>query len=218
MDTLPEKGEPMNKPVVIGLTAMALGLIGAPLVRAGVGVSPPGRGAFDPPAPIRVTATLGGTTFSLAQDIIGPEKPTGIIGPEFAVTALTHLEMTPPDGTRPQQLDFKVSAADNLTARTGGLVVALGALAGIIGPEVVAILAKEGLPIELTEVIGNGSMTGIVGPDRAADLISAALSAVVPPGECTTDHLGGPTCYSDLPGMFRAGATALGFATSCGAP
>src|SRR5262245_57190409 len=127
----------MNK-LVGGLVAAAM-LFVAGDARAGVGVSPPGK--------IALSAALGDNSFELKQDIIGPEKPVGIIGPGRAFTSITHVSVCyPPDPGRPcaqTNVQIKVSAADRVSAQAGGLLVVVGQLAGIIGPEIQDLAAKQ---------------------------------------------------------------------------
>jgi hypothetical protein len=197
------------------LCVAALLLVAVGEARAGVGVSPPGR--------IAMSASLGDTTFELKQDIIGPEKPVGIIGPDRSFTSITHVQvcrplpdLLPPGPCTPTNVQFKVSAGDRVTAQAGGLLVVIGELAGIIGPEIQYRAAKYlGLNFTISGIIGPDLPAGIIGPDLVADLLIASLSATVPPGVCT---ISGPPvpCTQELPGFVRDGAAAFDVGTTCG--
>jgi hypothetical protein len=208
--------------------ALAVALFAASPARAGVGVSPPGK-----PVPFRMAATLGDTAVEITQDIIGPDKP-GIIGPDRVFTAQTHVQACPPalpPGPCDQlkcppalppgpcrTVDLRVTAAEPLLARSVGLVAAVGELAGIIGPDIQARLAKAGIiGPEISRQPNGGSLAGIIGPERSADLISASLAATAPTGICVITEFGGPPCYAALPSMFRNVANLAGFGTTCGA-
>jgi hypothetical protein len=195
--------------LVGGLCVAALLAAGAES-RAGVGVSPPGRIAF--------AASLGDTSFVLNQDIVGPDRSHGIVGPDRAFTTITHVQVCSPtdltSGCTQTNVEIKVSAADGVTAQAGGLLVVVGQLAGIVGPDIQARAAKYlGLNFTVNGIVGP-DLVGIVGPDLVADLMIASLAATVPPGFCVVSGPPVP-CPQELPGFIRDGAAALGIGTSC---